>query len=211
MQLVLVFPTVFWPEDVEVLNRVAPWPTPGAWSETYSLLPHTGGAAPACLALACGGWDMPLLLGHACAVRALVPARPTCRPASLPAGKPVLVAFNAAQYAVQLERKAPAQVKGEYMAVLRAMFGAANVPEPISVRPKGGLEGRGRQVAQGACCCCCCQGALAGMQGGGWEPTPQPTRRRRLHTPAVQRDRLGAGPLCIWQLLVHKEGPRRRL
>lgn len=46
-QLVLVFPKAFWPEDVEVLNRVAPWATPGAWSETYNMLPHTGGAAAA--------------------------------------------------------------------------------------------------------------------------------------------------------------------
>ncbi len=44
MQLVLVFPRVFWPKNLEVINRVAPRGNPGAWSETYNMLPHTGGA-----------------------------------------------------------------------------------------------------------------------------------------------------------------------
>jgi monoamine oxidase len=87
-KLVLVFPRVFWPRDLEVFNRVAPQNTPGAWSETYNMLSHTG--------------------------------------------KPVLVAFNAAQYAAHLEQKTAAQVKDEYMAVLKKLFGANNVPEPIS-------------------------------------------------------------------------------
>ena len=42
VQLVLVFPRVFWPRNLEVLNHVAPSGTPGAWSETYNMLPHTG-------------------------------------------------------------------------------------------------------------------------------------------------------------------------
>ena len=42
MQLALLFPRPFWPEDVEVLNRVPPADAPGAWAETYSLLKHTG-------------------------------------------------------------------------------------------------------------------------------------------------------------------------
>lgn len=59
----------------------------------------------------------------------------------------MLVAFNAAQYASQLEQKTAAQVKDEYMAVLRALFGAANVPEPISVR-------RGAGACWQTCGCC---------------------------------------------------------
>lgn len=58
------------------------------------------------------------------------------------AGKPVLVAFNAAQYATQLEQKTAAQVKDEYMGVLKKLFGAANVPEPISVRLQRGARHR---------------------------------------------------------------------
>lgn len=76
-------------------------------------------------------------------------------PACLCAGQPMLVAFNAAQYAVQLERKTPAQVKDEYMAVLRAMFGAANVPEPISVSSRGTggqLQCRKQMWWFGGCC-----------------------------------------------------------
>ena len=54
----------------------------------------------------------------------------------------MLVAFNAAQYATHLEQKTAAQVKDEFMAVLRTIFGARNVPEPVSVRG-GGKEAPG--------------------------------------------------------------------
>ncbi|KAL4448490.1 hypothetical protein ABPG75_005709 [Micractinium tetrahymenae] len=47
-------------------------------------------------------------------------------------GQPVLVAFNAANYAEQLEKKSKQAVKDEFMAVLRSIFGAKAVPEPVS-------------------------------------------------------------------------------
>ena len=47
----------------------------------------------------------------------------------------MLVAFNAADYAATLEKKAPKAVKDEYMAILRTIFGS--VPEPRSVSGVG--------------------------------------------------------------------------
>lgn len=130
----MVFDRPFWGDNkVELLNRVSPADKPGSWAEFYSMQPiigellATGPASSrmrAAAAAACCRGGPPWVAYAAALLPPLLPAPPH-------AGKPVLVGFNAADYAWQLEKKSDAETKDECMAVLRTMF--KNAPEPISV------------------------------------------------------------------------------
>ena len=100
-------------------------------------------------------------------------------------GVPMLVAFNAADYAWGLEKLSDAAVLAQYMAVLRAQWGSS-VPDPVSVSGgRGGAVGRspgwwvGRRLvasrpALGACLCLLQCGCLSGAR-----QTLPPSPRRR--------------------------------
>lgn len=51
-------------------------------------------------------------------------------------GQPVLIAFNAADYAWQLETLGAEETKAKFMAVLRSLFGPL-IPQPVSVSRPG--------------------------------------------------------------------------
>ena len=127
-------------------------------------------------------------LGHAVHGTADCLFGPSCMPPHPGAGQPVLVAFNAAGYAEQLEKKSKQAVKDEYMAV--------------GVLPRLAAAGSaGAELVVGACRRCL-SARIVGQRTRAWTPSQSSAyvvRRRlaRLVPPArpsqVLRSIFGAG------------------
>ena len=122
-KVVLVFDRAWWSPTTaaQFLERIS-GAADGAWAETMNLQPVLGERVGCGL----GSWfkltNQPR--SHA---RSLPDPAAASSPAPAPAsaGQPILVAFNAAEYATKLEAKSDAQAVGEIMALLRKMFGSA--------------------------------------------------------------------------------------